>query len=96
MYAYCQEMPGVTVDMVARVEAEVGGAPISGLVAHVSGPTENGWRVIDVWETEDDYHSFQRERLNPALQIATRGLAPPQRPFESYAVTGSQELARRV
>jgi hypothetical protein len=95
MYAYCQEMPGVSEEMLARVDAEVGEAPISGLIAHVCGPTEDGCRIIDVWETEDDYRRFQTERLNPALRIATHGAAPPSRPFESYAVTGNEQLARR-
>jgi hypothetical protein len=24
-----------------------------GLLAHVAGPTERGWRVVDVWESQD-------------------------------------------
>jgi hypothetical protein len=95
MYAYCQEMPGVTEEMATSVEKEVGEAPVAGLVAHVSGPTAVGWRIIDVWESEEDYHRFQTERLNPALQIATRGHTPPSRPFESLPVTSVNGLSRR-
>jgi hypothetical protein len=95
MYACCQEMPGVTEEMATRVEAEVGEAPVPGLVAHVSGPSQTGWRIIDVWETEEDANRFVVERLNPAVQVATRGSAPPDRPFESYAVTSVGVLARR-
>ena len=95
MYAHCHEMPGVTEEMATRVEAEVGEAPVAGLVAHVSGPSATGWRIIDVWESEEDYHRFEVERLNPALQVATRGVTPPSRPFESYAVTSVTGLARR-
>jgi hypothetical protein len=96
MYAYCQEMPGVGEEMATRVEVEVGEAPIAGLVAHVSGPSPTGWRIIDVWETEEDYNRFLVERLNPALQVATSGMAPPDRPFESYAVTSVGTLARHI
>jgi hypothetical protein len=95
VYAYCQEMPGVNEEMATRVDAAVGDAPVPGLVAHVSGPTAVGWRIIDVWESEDDYIRFQQERLNPALAIATRGVTPPSRPFESYPVTSANGLARR-
>ena len=68
MYAYCQEMPGVTEEMATKVDAEVGDAPVAGLIAHVSGPTAVGWRIIDVWESEEDYDRFVAERLNPALR----------------------------
>jgi hypothetical protein len=95
MFAYCQEMPGVTEEMTTRVESEVGNAHVAGLVAHVSGPTATGWRIIDVWESEEDYHRFQTERLNPALQVATRGQTPPSRPFEQLPVTGVSGLSRR-
>jgi hypothetical protein len=95
MYAYCQEMPGVTAETAARVEVEVGEAPVAGLIAHVSGPTTGGWRIIDVWESEDDFNRFQAERLNPALQVARRGVASPGRPFASLSVTSAESLARR-
>ena len=94
MYAYCLEMPGVTEEMATRVDHEVGEAPIQGLVAHVSGPAPTGWRIIDVWESEDDYQQFVTERLNPALQIATRGQTPPSRPFETRSVDGGGRLSR--
>jgi hypothetical protein len=95
MYAYCQEMQGVTEEMATRVDKEVGEAPVAGLVAHVSGPTAVGWRIIDVWESEEDYHRFVAERLNPALQAATSGHTPPSRPFEPLSVTGAHGLSRR-
>ena len=96
MYAYCQDMPEVTEEMATKVETEVGKAPVAGLVAHVSGPTATGWRIIDVWESEDDYHRFVDERLNPALQVATRGQTPPSRPFDFLPVTSVNGLARRA
>ncbi len=95
MYAYCQEMPGVNEEMATKVDKEVGDAPVAGLIAHVAGPTAVGWRIIDVWESEVDYQRFVTDRLNPALQIATRGQTPPSRPFESFPVTGANGLSRR-
>ena len=96
MYAYCLDMPGVTEEMAGTVDAGVGDEPISGLVAHVSGPSEVGWRIIDVWESEEDFHRFQAERLNPAVQSATQGLSAPQRPFESRTVQGVETPATRA
>jgi hypothetical protein len=95
MYAYCQEMPGVTKETATKVEAEVGDAPIVGLVAHVSGPSEVGWRIIDIWESEEDYQRFRVERLMPALQIATQGAPAPRRPFDLYAVDSNGGSTRR-
>ena len=95
MYAYCQEMPSATKEMATRVEAEVGDAPVAGLIAHVAGPTAVGWRIIDVWESEEDYHRFETERLHPALKIATSGQTPPSRPFESFPVNSVNGLGRR-
>jgi hypothetical protein len=89
-------MPGVTQETAAKVDAEVGDAPITGLVAHVSGPSEAGWRIVDVWESEEDYQRFRAERLIPALQIATQGTPPPRRPFDVYAVNSIDGLGRRA
>ncbi|HMD46370.1 MAG TPA: hypothetical protein VKG43_09430 [Acidimicrobiales bacterium] len=94
MYAYCQDMPGVTEEMAARVDAEVGTEPIAGLVAHVSGPSAQGWRIIDVWETEEAWIRFQEERLQPALRVATQGARPPSRPVDVLSVTGVPALTR--
>ena len=77
------------------MEKEVGDAPVAGLVVHVSGPSEVGWRIIDVWESEEDDNHFREERLNPALRTATRGTPPPRRPFDSFAVRGIEVLSRR-
>ena len=45
--------------------------PVEGLLAHVSGPTDDGWRIIDVWESEDAYNTFMAERLGPAAERVT-------------------------
>jgi hypothetical protein len=40
-------MPGVTEEIATKVDAEVGDAPVVGLIAHVSIPSQVGWRIID-------------------------------------------------
>jgi hypothetical protein len=39
----------------------------AGLIIHVAGPTDEGVRVIDVWETEDAYRRFLADRLHPLI-----------------------------
>jgi hypothetical protein len=41
--------------------------PVAGLLAHVAGQGENGFRVVDVWESEDAFRRFG-ETLMPILQ----------------------------
>jgi hypothetical protein len=88
MYAYCRELPGVTEEMTARVTSEVGVDPIPGLIAHVSGPSSAGWRIIDVWESEEDCRQFEAGRLGPAVARASAGMSPAPFPFDTREVTG--------
>ena len=46
-----------------------------GALFHIGGPIENGWRVVNVWETQDAAQTFFRERLFPILQ--KHGLGTP-------------------
>lgn len=41
--------------------------PVDGILSHVAGPTDNGWRVIDVWESEEAFQRFG-EVIGPVLQ----------------------------
>ena len=49
--------------------------PAGGLILHASGPTESGWRVVDVWESEEAFRSFG-EVLVPILQEVGLGGEP--------------------
>jgi hypothetical protein len=92
MYAYCQDMPGVTEEQARRVEDEVGAEPVEGCVAHVSGPYDGGWRIVDVWVDEAALHRFQTERLWPAVGRAT-GMTDRPADFEVRPVTSVFEYA---
>ena len=39
-----------------------------GWLVHVAGPTENGWRVLNVVPSQEEFEAFARERLLPATQ----------------------------
>ena len=32
--------------------------PVEGILAHAAGPTDEGWRVVDVWESEEAFARF--------------------------------------
>jgi len=41
--------------------------PVPGLLAHVAGQGPNGFRVLDVWQSEESFRQFG-EKLLPILQ----------------------------
>ncbi len=40
-----------------------------------TGPTENGFRVVDVWESQEAFEAFGRDKLFAAFETA--GVNPP-------------------
>jgi hypothetical protein len=73
------EVPGFTQDDYDAVVAVVGDVPPEGACFHIAGPIDGGWRVIEVWDSEEAQRAFQAERLNPALD--TLGLERPTATF---------------
>jgi hypothetical protein len=49
-------------------KAVPGGGLPDGCQLHIAGPTEGGWRVITVWDSEDQFQQFRNEKLIPALR----------------------------
>jgi hypothetical protein len=47
-----------------------GGELPDGCQAHIAGPVENGWRVITVWESDEQFQQFRDEKLLPAIREA--------------------------
>ena len=41
--------------------------PVEGLLVHIAGQSEGGFRIVDVWESEDACRRFG-EQLLPVLQ----------------------------
>jgi len=72
MFAVCQDMIGATEDDYAKVVAEMGGADEQpdGLVAHVAGPVDGGFRIIDTWASRAQAEQFWAEHLHPAIARA--------------------------
>ena len=53
-------------DEAAKVVMPGGHLP-AGCLFHVSGPTEDGWRVVDMWESPEAFEKFAHEIMAPAL-----------------------------
>ncbi len=47
-----------------RVQEE----PPEGLIFHMAGPIDEGWGVIDCWESREAFDTFVQSRLGPGLQ----------------------------
>ena len=65
-YAFVQDVAASWQQYELITAATVEPVP-SGLILHVAGPTDEGFRIIDVWESEDAWHRFRTERLAPAI-----------------------------
>jgi hypothetical protein len=55
--------------------------PPEGLLFHASGPIEDGWGVIDFWESREHFDRFARERIGPAVAAASAAVEPDIREF---------------
>ena len=78
-YAYVQDVASSWEQYQGVAAALVDPLP-DGLILHVAGPTDEGVRVIDVWESEEAWERFRSERLDPAI-AALGGPARPEPTF---------------
>jgi quinol monooxygenase YgiN len=64
------DIPGMTVEqykrLVPRLNAMTKGQP--GFLVHISGPTETGYRVTEVWESRADQQRFSTEHVARIFQ----------------------------
>jgi hypothetical protein len=74
-----EEVPGGNQGIYEEVGARVmpDGQLPDGCLVHIAGPTDGGWRVITVWDTEEQAQQFGNEKLLPALrEVAGEDVAP--------------------
>jgi hypothetical protein len=45
-----------------------GGELPEGCQLHVAGPVAEGFRVITIWDSADDFHEFRQQKLLPAIE----------------------------
>lgn len=83
------EVPGVTAEQdAAMVKAlNLEEAPPAGARARLASPTANGWRVVSLWDSEEQWVRFRDETLAPALQQVGRSVPPAEiSPLESVLI----------
>ena len=96
--AVLTDNPEGSQEIYEKVRAELGLETPAGGIFHCAGPSPNGgWRVIEVWETQEDADRFRNERLLPAFE-AVGAPRPPLQPevWELHNVmTGAPQFAER-
>lgn len=78
-YAFVQDVAS-SWDQYERVTAPLMDPAPAGLILHVAGPTDEGFRTIELWESEQAWQRFQAERLAPAIAA----LGGPTRPEPTF------------
>lgn len=69
------DLPGVTEAQYATARRMLGEALQPGNLVHVAGPAEDGWRVVEVWESPEVMGAFfQSAAAGAAFQAA--GIPP--------------------
>ncbi len=73
------ENPNGSQEIYEKARAEISLERPAGGILHVAGPSPNGgWRVVEVFESEDEARRFLKERLAPAFKAV--GAPPPPQP----------------
>lgn len=76
--------PNGSEELYERLRDLIGLERPAGGICHLAGPSPSGgWRVIEVWETEQDAQRFFAERVVPAAEAVG---APPPPPPEVWSV----------
>ena len=78
-YAFVQDV-SASWHLYERVSAALIDPAPSGLILHVAGPTEEGFRIIAVWENEEAWNDFRTGGIATAL-AALGGAARPEPTF---------------
>jgi hypothetical protein len=79
--------PGGSPEIYERIRQQLSLEKPAGGIFHAAGPSPNGgWRVIEVWESEEQAKRFVDERLLPAFEAAGASPPPPPQlwPIHSY------------
>jgi quinol monooxygenase YgiN len=72
------EGQGITQSQYEQVRNAVapGNRRPQGMLYHAAGPIENGWTVIEIWESQEVLDRFFQEKLGAALQKANINVQP--------------------
>lgn len=74
--------PEVTLDNVLAVSAEIAaGGPPTGGISHAVIVDGGQVKIFDIWESEEAFEAFSRDRLAPAVQRLMGGADPGELPL---------------
>ena len=78
------ELPGMTRELYEQATSALGlPGPPPGSHLHASGPTDSGWRIVEVWASEAAANAFYG---SAQFQQTTQRLGLPQPAISSYPV----------
>jgi hypothetical protein len=64
------DVHGATIDQYDQVDRELGPEKPEGVHCHIAGKTDDGFRVIEVWDSPEHIDRFMESGLGQALQNA--------------------------
>jgi hypothetical protein len=89
------DFEGGTTDQYDEICSRMGLTPMgpgpAGSISHFATMTDSGLRVVDVWETQEQFDKFAQEQIGPFAMEAGIG-GPPQMQFfqvHSYFTPGA-------
>ena len=71
-YAFVQDVPA-TWDTYAQIVETLSASRPEGLVLHAAGPTDEGFRMIGIWDSREMCDRFRDEHLSKILASLTGG-----------------------
>jgi quinol monooxygenase YgiN len=88
MLVQTYEYPGVTQAQYegAFAQLELNGSMPEGCLAHVAGEMPGGWRIVEVWESQEDFDRFHQEQLQHAHAANDMSLVEPVSEWEAHTV----------
>jgi hypothetical protein len=79
MYGVISAVPA-PVEVYDRVHAELARrAPgtVEGLLVHIGRATADGFEVLEVWESREQFERYTKELINPVIEELFPGQMPP-------------------
>jgi hypothetical protein len=65
-WAFVSELP-ISREQYDKLDEEIGSDKPEGLIVHAAGESGSGIRIMDVWESKQQFERFQSDRLAPAM-----------------------------
>ncbi|MGY1697540.1 MULTISPECIES: hypothetical protein [unclassified Geodermatophilus] len=75
-------------DAVHRLLLERTGGVVDGRLVHLTRPTADGFRVLEVWESREAYDRYGREVVAPLVAEFLAGRPHPPEVVTEFAVLG--------